>query len=584
MTPDKLASLIKTSMGQEKADKVISSVQLLNVYSKEILPDTFIAIKDDTIVYVGKEDKNLIGNDTLIIDGENCYAIPGFIEAHTHIAQLFKISYFSKYAAQNGVTTVITECGELGNVFGKSGIDVYLQKISSQPINIFLTLPPLTPPFPQFETSKGLTLNDYKELLDNPLVIGLGESYWPRVISCDKPVMELYSYALNKNKILQAHSAGAKGNKLNAYITSGVSGCHEPVTSQEIIDRMRLGLELILREGSVRRDFSSIFSKGFKLADYRMVAIATDGVTPVDLINDGLLNNIAKKAVKFGIDPIEVVRMLTINPATFFNIHHRFGGIAPNKSADISIVENLQDFNIKKVFSKGKLIFDSSKNIDFTSHDLKYPKEFYNNIGIEKQSIKDFKFNIQNRNSVKVRAVRLFKELVTQEEVIELPVNKGDIDISSHNDLLKYAVYNRYGEYRKNLGFLIGTGISSGAFASTFNWENYQPIVFGKKESDMVIAINRLIDINGGIVLVNNGEVLSEIPLSIGGIISDLSIEELAEREAILVKKLKDLGCTIDNSFMILQTLSFTGLPFIRLTDKGLVDIKNQKFVPIIVD
>ncbi len=567
-------------LGREPIDISIINGQLINVYLDEIISDTMVCIKDHKIVYVGEYDEELIKNSRNVIDANGKYISPGLIEAHTHIAQIFRLCDFSKVSLFNGVTTVITECGEFGATTGGEGIKEFLKDCEIQPINLYVVLPPLTPPFPEFESCKGVTLEEYKELLQHERVLGLGEFYWNRILDFKDFYEKIIDYTLKLGKFVQGHSSGAKGRKLNAYIATGIKSCHEPITVEEVLERISLGLHVVLREGAVRCDFSNVYKFKDKLKDMRMVSISTDGVTPLWLIKYGTLKEIAKRAMNFGFNPVEIIKMLSLNASYVFNLHDKKGAIAPNKDADIVIFDNLENFDVDTVIVNGKVkIFNKEIKTEFKMHN--YSEKLKNVIKIKKVNPEDFIYH-SNEKKVKVNTIKYLEFLLTGLEEVELEVKNGNIQASPNKGILKYCRIDIHGSNRIVKGFIKDLGIKNLTYCSNFNWDAYQLCVIGADEKDMTIAVNRLRELQGGIVIVNKGKIIEEIPMPIGGIMSELPLEELAKKEERVNKILWDDGCRMQNPFLWMQTLSFTGLPYYKLTDKGLIDIRKQKFLDII--
>ena len=569
-------------LGNEPLDVGILNGQLINVYTDEIVPNIFIGIKGDRIVYVGDYDKELADRTAKIIDANNRFISPGFIETHTHIAQICNLSDFSEVSLHSGTTTVITESAEFANSFGKEAIKHLLNDIKLQPVRLYITLPPLTPPFPEFETSIGLNFEDYKELLYDERVMGLGEFYWSRILDFKDFYEKIIKNTLDIGKTVHGHSSGAKGKKLNAYISMGIKSCHEPITVKEVIERVRLGLHVVLREGSVRCDFSNVY--GFKdiLKDYRMVSISTDGATPLLLKEKGTLNHIAKKAVKLGFSPVDTVKMLTINASYVFNMQDKVGAVAPGKFADIVIFNNLESFNVDTVLVGGDIKILNNKN-NYKKIKYNYPSKLRKSVKIDSVTPEDFKyFSKIGKYKVKVRVLKYLEFLLTGIEDVELEVDNDCIKIDKERNILKHLIFERYGSGRIVKGFIKDLGFKNYTFACSINWEANQVIVIGADDVDLSVAVNRIVDNQGGIVLVKNGEIVEEIPLPICGVMSELPLEVLAEKEANINKLLIDDGCRMDNPFLWLQTLSFTGLPYYKLTDKGLVDVRKNKIIEII--
>ena len=572
---------VNSVLGKEKIDISIINGNIVNVYIDEIIPNSMVCIKNDKIVYTGKYDKELVDNSIKVIDANGKFISPGLIEAHTHIAQIFRLCDFAKISLLNGVTTVITECGEFGATTGGEGIKEFLKDCEIQPINLYVVLPPLTPPFPEFESCKGVKLREYFELLNHERVLGLGEFYWNRILDFKDFYEKIIEKAITLGKTVHGHSSGARGKKLNAYISMGIKSCHEPITVEEVIERVSLGLHVVLREGAVRCDFSNVYKFKEKLKDLRMVSISTDGVTPLWLIKYGTLREIANRALKFGFTPLEIIKMLSLNASYVFNLHDKIGAIAPNKDADIVIFKNLKNFEVDTVIVRGDIkVLNGEIKTEFKIHN--YPEKLKNIIKIRKFYPEDFIYHSKNKK-VKVRAIKYLEFLLTGMEEVELDVIDGNIKANPEKGILKYCRIDIHGSNRMVKGFLKDLGLKSITYCSNFNWDAYQLSIIGANENDMAIAINRLRELQGGIVLVRDGKIIEEIPMPIGSIMSEIPLEELAKKEERINKILWEDGCRMQNPLLWMQTLSFTGLPYYKLTDKGLVDIRKQKFMDIIL-
>ncbi len=557
--------VIKAALGEDSADIAIYNGKIINVDTLEILEGYSILIKNGYFAYVGKSiPEGSCSKNTIKIDAKGSYISPGLIEAHTHIAYYFSIDEFVRYALAAGTTTVITETSEPGNALGKEGVDIFLSMTKSMPLKIFITTPCFAPLFDALETSNAPTVDQTISFFSNQRVLGVGEAYWPKVIKPDSRTAKLFEAAENYGIKLQGHSAGARGNRLDAYFASGISSCHEPITTEEVIERLRRGIHVILREGSNRHDLATASPVKEMISDFRLLSASTDGINARDLTK-GHLNRIIERLIELGWNPLIAIQMLTLNAAAVFNLDDKMGSIAPGKIADLCIVDDLSRFNPKIVISNGKPVAKDGK-ITIDMKRVCYPKTFYNSMKLKRLKRSDFRFP-----TGKAGSIVLSKEFVTIYKQIDTDNLPGDT--------LFYAVFDRYGNGNAAYSYLIGTGITTGAFATTLNWDCFQLSVFGKTIDDIIAAANRVIEAGGGIAIAEKGKIIAEIPLPIGGIISDLPLGELAEKEKEAEDALFSIGCKIKNPLTRFQTLSFTGLPFAKLTDKGLIDVKNKQFI-----
>ncbi len=583
MNPDAIRQSIHTALGKKPADLIITNGTLVNVFTAELLPGTDVAIKGNRFVAVGTIPSAARGNETRVIDADGAFLLPGFVETHTHIANVFRLHDFVRLVLPRGTTTVVTEVTELGNSLGLAGIQAFLAEARRQPMNIKVTAPCFSPPYPEMETVHPFSLADYETLFRDPDIVGVGEAYWPRIVNNpDQKTLELLSLAWQHHLPLQGHGAGARREKLNAFIAAGIASDHEPITAAEALERLRLGLFVMIREGSIRQDLEGVAAVKDMIRDFRRLSISTDGVTSSRLLNQGHLDVLGRKAVALGFDPVTTVQMLTLNAAAAFGFSD-LGAIAPHFRADLQIVAHLEEFTPHTVIAGGRVAAERGK-LTIAGEEYHYPPFACNSLNLDPLTAESFRYPA-NGSEVTVRAVRPDRQtMVTHEEIVTLPVENGNIRAVPEQSILKYVVINRYGRQHLSRGFLAGTGIRRGAIASTLNWEAYQPTVYGASEEEMSTAFNRLLEIRGGIVVVDGGKILAELPLPIGGICSNLPMEEINRREKDIEAALEHLGSTLDNPFFHYQTLSFTGLPFLRLTDKGLYDVRKGDSLPLIIE
>lgn len=582
MNPETTKQSIRTALGQEPADLIITNGTLVNVFTAELIPGSAVAIKGERIAAVGNIKEGSYGPETTVINAKGAFLLPGFVETHTHIANVFRLHDFVCLALPRGTTTVVTEVTELGNSLGAAGVSWFLEETQRQPMNLLVTAPCFSPPYPEMETTHSFSIDEYAKLFAHPRIVGIGEAYWPRIIDPDAKTLELLSLAEKHGLPLQGHAAGARREKLNAFIAAGISSDHEPITAEEALERLRLGLFVMIREGSIRQDLAGVAPIKDMISDFHRLSISTDGVTTSRLLHQGHLDVLARKAVSLGFEPLTVIQMLTINAAAAFGFRD-LGAIAPHFRADLQIAPNLKDFSPHTVIAGGQIVAEHGQLLaPITPY--RYPEAAYQSLQMSPLTAEDFTYPARGEE-VRIRAIRPDQHsMVTHEEIIKLRVEDGNIRAIPEESILKYVIINRYGKQRLSRGFLAGTGICRGAVASTLNWEAYQPTVFGASEAEMALAFNRLLEIKGGLVIVEGLKILAELPLSIGGICSDLPLEEIHQREQEIEQALHHLGSQLNNPFFHYQTLSFTGLPFLRLTDKGLYDVRSGDSLPMIIE
>jgi adenine deaminase len=575
-------TLMKVALGEIPADIIIQGANMVNVYTGEILKDQTIATKGQWIAHVGKYQSESQGDKTTIIDAHGKFVIPGLVDAHAHLAWLFTISEFLRYAIPGGTTTIITESMEVYPVGGISGMNDFLSSLSDQPIKIFATAPAMGS---ISSNCLGVPEDNLRQILSHPNVIGLGELYWQNLLDNPSRFLSEIQLAMSMNKSVEGHTAGAKGRKLQAYTCTGISSCHESISEQEALDRMRLGIHVMVRQGSIREDLEAIAGIKNRGIDLRRLVICTDGVEPQRLISRGYMESVLQDAIDYGMDPIVAIQCATLNPAEHFGLDHLIGGIAPGRCADMLILEDLKRIKPEVVISNGRIIAKNGKVLS-PPRKHTYARQSKESIMIQ-GPVSDEIFHIMApgaESHVKVRAIKMITDLVTQEIHIEMPVINGQLVCDLERDILKISAIDRSKRNGKIFnGFILGFGIKDGAMASSSAWDTSDIIVVGTNDQDMAIAVNRIIDMGGGSVISSGGKVIEELPLPIYGIISDLSIEKLACKTRSLTDSAHALGVKFPDPFLSLITLTGAAIPYLRICEEGLVNLKHGKTMGLFV-
>ncbi|MFC1924028.1 adenine deaminase C-terminal domain-containing protein [Chloroflexota bacterium] len=581
---EKIRTLINTALGEIKADIVVSNADLVNVYSGELLKGYSVAIKGEKIAYVGENADHTIGPDTLVIDATGKTLIPGLIDAHDHIFFYFTVDEFLKYAMRGGTTTIITETCEASFTLGPRGIKQFLEAMSDQPIKIFATIPPMATLSPVAK-SKALSPESLRRLLRQKGAIGLGETFWSYVVEGDERILELIAETLNSGKTVEGHSAGARGNKLVAYIASGISSCHEPTTAEEVLERLRLGIHTMIREGDVRSDLEAIAMIKDEAIDFRRLVLATDSVNTKYLVNHGYMEFLVQKAIDLGFDPIVAIQMATLNPAEHFHLDNLIGGIAPGKYADMVIIPDMRTIKADMVISNGQIIAKGGKILMPPRRHV-FPESTLRSVHLPRNlKPTDFHIPVEGRNTpVTVRVIHQVTELVTKEEQVDITPRDGLLEADLERDILKVAVIERtHNPGKMFTGFVKGLKMKKGACASTAIGESSGIVVVGADDEDMAGAVNRIRALQGGVVVYAGGKVLAEIPMPVGGFMSDLPIEIVYQKIGEVQQKATELGTWLPNFQGSLNQLATGSVPFFRICEAGYLDIRKGELVDLIV-
>ena len=570
MAEKDIEKIINTARGLKKADLVIKNAKVVNVLSEEI-HEADVAIADGVIAGIGKDYH---GEKEIDING--AYLSPSFIDGHVHIeSSMLLPREFAKAVVPAGTTTLIIDPHEISNVLGLQGISFMREAIQGLPIDVYMMLPSCVPATP-FETS-GFDLNSYdlSLLIDKPWVLGIAEMMnFPGVLNLDSNVMAKLKLAEAKGKRIDGHAPCLSDKDLCAYIAAGVASDHECTTPDEAIEKLRKGMYLMIREGSAAKDLRALLPV-LKEKNTRKCIFVTADRHPEDLLEH--INSMVRIAVEAGVPVIKAIQMASLNTAEYFNIPN-LGAIAPGYKADFVVLPDLKSFKPDLVFKKGKLVAEKGKLItDITKNEIPAVR---GSVNVKWIKYEDFK--IEAHGNI-VRAIEVIPhQLITKSVESEIKVVDGFAESNLETDTLKICVIERHragGNIGK--GFVKGFNLKSGAMASTVAHDSHNMIVIGTNDKDMYTAAVELIKSQGGKIVVNNGEILAHLPLPVAGLISDADFDTVIKKSMQLNSAAKSIGCEIDDPFMAMGFLSLPVIPELKITDKGVFDTVNFKFVDI---
>ncbi|SHG97883.1 Adenine deaminase [Thermosyntropha lipolytica DSM 11003] len=577
------------------AEKVLKGGKVVNVITREIY-EADVAIHGEYILMVG-DCSSLIGPNTEVYDMQGKYICPGFIDSHMHFeSAMLTITEFSRLSIPTGTTCLISDPHEIGNVLGPMGIKAMCEEAALMPQHVFSRVPALTPDSPGLETAGyNITSKDLPEMLNYPTVSGIGET---QGVSAAKDVYK-HNPAVFRDTIVStvyARSLGKKvdgnapelfGPHLAAHIIAGGTdvSCHETTTKEEMMEKLRYGVYVLMREGSTQRNMPecirAITEEGM---DSRRAILATDDMLAEDIAKYGHMNDIIRRTIKQGVDPVEAIQMATINPATWHGLDE-IGVLAPGKLADIAVIEGkLEDMNVSEVFLKGQLVAKDGKLlIDLPRYT--YPDYVKHSVKRAPVKPEELKVKCDKEGKVTVRCIGLIVDQnLTDAVEAEMVAEGGYVKPDIENDLLPIAVVGRHGQPDIGATFVKGFGLKAGAIAETVSHDTHNIIVMGTNYEDMALAVNRIIELQGGLVLVKDGKVIGELPLRIGGLMTDEhTAEELTEIMSNLTRMAaEELGCKVHAPFMHLAFLSLSTSPKWKITDKGVIDANNYCVIPTI--
>jgi adenine deaminase len=561
-----LARRIAVARRDEPADLVVRGGRVLSVFTREWL-ETDVAVCDGYVAGLGDYE----GDETLDVSGR--YVVPGFIDSHMHLESTkLLVDEFARLVLPMGTTAVVADPHEIANVLGTDGIHWLLDVCSGLPLDVYFTASSCVPASSFESPRRPLTAGDLQGLLRRRRVIGLAEMMnFPGVIAGDPA--ELEKLALEGAAHADGHAPGVLGKALNAYAASGIRSDHEALTVEEGRQRLRAGMWLLIREASMARNLEDLLPLVQELGPARM-AFCTDDRDPEDIADSGHLNQMVRKAVAAGVAPEDALVLASLNPATWHGLDH-LGAIAPGYQADLVVLDDLESFEPRTVLKAGRAVEDIPE-----AH---VPEWVKRTVHVQPISAGDFAIPWSGGRA---RVIGLVEDQVVTDELIEEPTVVDDHAVSDPNrDLAKIAVIERHhGTGRIGLGFVRGFGLQSGALASTVAHDAHNIVVVGVDDNDMARAVQRLVELGGGIVTVESRGVRAELPLPVAGLLSDAPLAEVVAQSRACNNAATALGCTVATPFLTLSFLALSVIPKLKITDHGLVDVDRFEIVPLAAD
>jgi adenine deaminase len=577
-------TLNAVAIGDKAADLVLENCSLVNVYTGEILPETQVAISKDRIAYVGEDASHTKGKKTVVINLEKKFITPGFADSHIHIDQFVSPAEFVKKSLLCGVTSLFADSVDIVSTCGFSGFKEFMKMTSGLPARFFHVVPGGTPVDRKFSHVKSLSPTEEKSALRMPGVLGLGEVFsWTKVTKRDSKTMKTLSTMLENNCVINGHTAGMSGKKLNAYVSSGILSCHEPINFEQVIERLRLGMWIMIREGSIRRDIKDIIPLVLaNKTNKDRLMFCSDGLDPIDITKFGHIDHCIREAVKLGLNLTDAISMASKNCFDYYNMGMDLGGIAPGKLADILVFDDLMKLKPKKIFVGGMLVLS---NGTIVSKIKKHPVPKWMTKTVKLNKFTEDNFSIKSHSDlVDVNVIDMKTEIITKKGHETLSVKDENVIPSYDKDVWKVAAFDRtFGSTKHAVGFLKNFGPRIGAFASTWSFHENNMIVIGSNEKDMAIAANNLLRTQGGMVVVYKGKILSSMPLQMAGIMSTDSFEKTSKNFSDINNMLLDSGCKFKKPHLIPLFLPFLALPEIRILHQGIIDVKSRSFLKTIV-
>ena len=557
--------MIRAARGETEADLVISNIKLVNTLSGTV-HSTNVAVRNGTVLGFGEYQA------AKVFDGCGAYLCPGFIDAHIHIeSTLLAPHVFAKTVASRGTCAVVCDPHEIANVLGAEGIEYFVQATEDLPVSIYLMLPSCVPATHLENAGAQISVKDMHKIFQKHAhrFPGLGEMMnFPGVIHGDPDV--LAKLAMAEDMIIDGHAPGLSGKDLNAYILAGPGSDHECVRYEEAREKLEKGMHIMIRQGTSQHNLEELLPL-VNDHNWPCFSMVSDDRHPEDLAEHGHLDDNLRRAVRLGLDPVRAVQMVTINPAGYFGLKRR-GAIAPGYSADMVLVEDLKDFKIRQVFLKGRVIEE---------HSFKSRVEAPGN-SMHIRDLEEKSFAVPASGTI-VRAIEVIPDqIITRKALVRPRISQGLAHSDPENGLVKLAVVERHrATGNVGLGFAVGLGFEKGAVASTVAHDSHNLVIAGTNDRDMFTAALESRIMGGGLIAVQDGQVLAAVPLPIAGLMSDSSLDQTVQNMNELDRACRTMGFVHKNPFMILSFLALPVIPELKLTDKGLVDVNRFELVDL---
>ncbi|WCH46017.1 adenine deaminase [Lysinibacillus sp. OF-1] len=573
----KLTQNILSSQGKLEADFILRNAQVADVYTLT-WKKADIVVNNGTIVALDHNHKFQAKEEQ---DAAGSYVIPGLIDGHIHIeSSMLTPGEFSRVLLPHGITTVITDPHEIANVAGAEGIQFMLDDAQKADMDIFVMLPSSVPGT-QFENAGAtLTAQDLASFLKHEQVRGLAEVMdFPAVLNGEEGMLQKILLSQQANLVIDGHCAGLQSEQITGYRAAGILTDHECVTAEEAIDRVEQGMYVLIREGSAAKNLRDLLP-AVQPHNARRFGFCTDDKYVDELIDEGSINYDIAMAIAEGMTPLQAIQLATVNTAECYRLFDR-GVLAPGYKADFVLVENLSTMQAKAVWKNGRKVAENGEMLT-SRQELIVPAHIHQSVHLP--AITKDRLQLAFTKGTKANVMEIVpNQLITNHVVMDVPVKEGVFEPSVEQDLLKLAVIERHHHlHTTGLGIVKGFGLQKGAVATTVAHDSHNALVVGTNDEDMILALARIQEIQGGFVIVADGKILAEMPLTIGGLMTDAPAQQAKEQLAGLHSALKTLNPTLDFHFLL--TFSFVALPVIpalKLTDTGLFDVTTFQHISV---
>ncbi len=563
-----LTHLIAVAKGEAPADLILANVRVVNVFSGEVEPGN-VAICGDRVAGVGDYQQA-----EQVLDLEGKYLAPGFINGHTHLeSSMLDVGQYARAVVPRGTLAVVTDLHEIANVCGLDGIRYVLDCARHLPLDLFLMAPSCVPATSLETSGASLAPETIAQLLRWEGCIGLGEVMnFPGVLSGDEDVLRKLDFA--RGKVIDGHAPGVSGKNLNAYIAAGIHSDHESTSLEEAREKLGRGMYVMIREGSSEKNLDALLPLVTDKT-YKRCLLVVDDRSCGDLLGDGDIDAVVRRAIGKGLDTVRAIQMATVNPAEYFHLDG-LGAIAPGYQANIVVIDELSDLSIDMVFYRGHLVAKEGQPL-FSLPQVD-TEGLTDTVNIKPFEAEALKLSASGATAPVIEIVP--GQIITRRREERVKVSEGVIVPDIERDILKLVVVERHRATGNiGLGLVMGFGLKKGALASSIAHDAHNIVAVGTDDNDIFIAIKEIERLNGGLVVAAEGGVLGSLALPIAGLLSDKPVDEVVYKLGRLNRLAKDLGTTLSSPFSTLSFLALPVIPELRLTDLGLVDVNEFRVI-----
>ena len=582
-TFEEIKNTIETGLGMHVCDLKIENVKLVNVFSGEVYP-TNIYIKNKRIVSI---DPSADLEAKKVLDGNGQYALPGLIDAHMHFeSTMLSPEALASVVVPQGTTTMCADLMEIANVAGEEGLRAMLRSMNRLPYRMLIEVSSRVPTAPGLETTGAvLGAEEVANIMEWEESVSLGELDPSKILFVKDEYIKKVADTLAKRKLVNGHAIGRLGQELNVYASSGISDDHECVNTNEMIERLKVGMKVFIREGSSERNVDELIQGVIEHElDTSNLMFCTDDKHAREIQVEGHINYNVSRAVELGLDPMKAIQIATVNSAKHFRMEDEIGSITPGRLADIILVEDWREVKPTVVIFEGNVVAENGNLLEECKVE-EYPDWLKHTVTLKNPITAESFAALSKKQdgSTKIHLIDMIpRQIINHHMLEEMQVKNGKIQVNIEKDILKLAVVERYGKNGNvGVGFVRGFELKKGALAYSMSHDHHNIVVVGTNDEDMALAVNEVARLNGGLSVTCGGKILNSMELPIGGLMSEKPAEEVMAQLDILNADAKALGCGMDAPFMSLSFISLPTVPDLGLTDLGLVDVLEHKLIPL---